>query len=59
MNLRMLRDMCRCRHTAIPYSKTSHVPGDRGEAGRQCLSGGAEGRVGCKAFDQMAGELEA
>jgi hypothetical protein len=45
--------------TVFPYSKTSHVPGTgEKQAGNVC-AGGAEGRVGCKAFDQMAGELEA
>jgi len=43
----------------VPYSKTSHVPGSGEKWTGSVCAGGAVGRVGCTAFDQMAGELEA
>jgi hypothetical protein len=42
----------------IPHSKTSRVRWTGEKWTRQCCAGGAKGRVGCKAFDRMAGELK-
>ena len=59
MSLGQLRDMCSVAiPSVIPYSKTSYVPGT-GEKWTGSVCAGAVGRVGCTAFDQMAGELEA
>jgi hypothetical protein len=57
---RMLRDMCQRRHTAShPSFQDQSRPRDgRSRPGDIC-AGGVKGRVGCKAFDQMAGELKA
>ncbi len=41
----------------IPRPVASPGPGKSGPA--NVCAGGAKGRVGCKAFDQMAGELKA
>jgi hypothetical protein len=60
MSLRMLRGMCQCRHTpSHPLFQDQSPPRDREKWTGSVCAGGAEGRVGCQAFDQMAGELEA
>ena len=57
---RILRDMCQRRHTASHslFQDQSRPRDGRGGSGDVC-AGGVRGRVGCKAFDQMAGELKA
>ena len=57
---RMLRDMCQRRHTAShPSFQDQSRPRDgRSGPGGFC-AGDVKGRVGCGAFDQLAGELKA
>jgi hypothetical protein len=57
---RMPRDICQRRHTAShPAFQDQSRPRGRGEADLAMFVPAALGRVGCKAFDQMAGELKA
>ena len=57
---RMLRDMCQRRHTAShPSFRGQSRPQDGEKRTRGHLCGSVKGRVGCKAFDQIAGELKA
>jgi predicted alpha/beta-hydrolase family hydrolase len=57
---RMLRDMCQRRHAASrPSFQDQSRPRDGEKRPGDICAGGVKGRVGCKAFDQMAGELKA
>jgi hypothetical protein len=57
---RLLGDMCQRRHTArhASFQDQSRPWDGRSGPGDVC-AGGVKGRVGCKAFDQLAGELKA
>jgi hypothetical protein len=57
---RMLRDMCQRRRTAIdPSFQDQSRPRDGRSGPGDVCAGGVKGRVGCGAFDQLAGELKA
>ena len=57
----MLRDMCQRRHPAShpSFQDQSRPRGRQKRTPGMVCGGGVKGRVGCKAFDQMAGELKA
>ena len=56
----MLRDMRQHRHTAShPSIHDLSRPRDGRSGPGDVCAGGVKGRVDCKAFDQLAGELKA